>query len=440
LARVQVKITKECPVCGTHFEVFKNRKLHVKQFCCYKCAIKSREGTHRKQPIVIKCLYCEKVFSTVPARKNTTKFCSKECYDNWQRRNKVKHECKNCGRVFYTPPSRRNHIFCSKSCNNEYLGMIEWDNQKVVQQIQLMQKRGEPLNAVYCRDNRMDLFRASVTRFGSWNDALKASGIEFEKVRLDRKTSSYKGLIFEKIVEELYRLSDITVRRKPYISGCQPDFIEENTGIWVDVKLRSWIVGIEKTISKYIEHTDTIQIIYLGGGSREYLNSEGVTFVSVYDKFPIIGRLESSHKIRTSLNELEKQDIRDKRFKTWSETWSRERIVAQIRQIVSSGESINYYHLQTNHRRLLGAISSRRYFPDYVSAVKAAGFDPLKYTRRRTQLYQTYQEARKAVETLGIRYLKDYQKRYKEDAKLPAQPNKTYANRGWKNWADFLGR
>jgi hypothetical protein len=318
--------------------------------------------------------------------------------------------------------------------------MTEWDNKIVVEQIQSMVMTGEPLNAAYCRDKRLDLFKASIRIFGSWNDALKASHVDFEKVRLDRKTSSYKGLIFEKLVDELYRLSGITVRRKPYIKGCQPDFIEENTGIWVDVKLRSWTVGIEKTISKYIEHADSIQIIYLGGGSREYRNSEGVTFVSVYDKFPIIDRLESSHEIRTSLKELEKQDVRDKRFKTWSETWSRERIVAQIRQIISSGESINFYHLQTNHSRLLAAITSRRYFPDYVSAVKAAGFDPLKYIRRRTQPYQTYQEAKKAVETLGIRYLKDYSKRYKEDFKLPANPNITYKNSGWKNWADFLGR
>jgi endogenous inhibitor of DNA gyrase (YacG/DUF329 family) len=438
LTSVQAKVTKECPVCGTHFEVFKNRKCYVKQFCSYRCAIKSREGTHRKQPIVIECLFCGKVFSIFPSRRNTAKFCSKECHDSWQRRNEVKHKCKNCGRVFYTSPSLRNHVFCSKSCHNEYVGMTEWDNRKVIQQIELMQQRREPLNAVYCRDNRLDLFKASIKRFGSWTAALKASGIESEKVRLDRKTSSYKGPIFEKIVEQLYRLSDITVRRKPHVGRCQPDFIEENTGIWVDAKLRSWTVGIEKTISKYIEHADTIQIIYLGGGSREYLNSEGVTFVSVYDKFPIIGKLQSSHKIRTSLNELEKQDIRDERFKTWSETWSRERIVAQIKQIVTSGESINRSGLQTNHPRLSSAITSRRYFPDYASAVKAAGFDPLKYTRRRTHVYQTYEEAKKAARTLGIRYRTDYQKRYKEDTKLPSKPKETYRNKGWENWADFL--
>ena len=151
------------------------------------------------------------------------------------------------GRIFYTAPSIKRS-FCSKSCSYKYMEQTEWDEQDVVKQIQTMKKGGEPLNAIYCRDNRLDLFKAAIRIFGSWNNALQASGIDFEKIRLDRKTSSYKGLIFENIVEELYRLSGISVIRKPLICGCQPDFVEENTGTWVDVKLRSWTVGIEKTI------------------------------------------------------------------------------------------------------------------------------------------------------------------------------------------------
>lgn len=440
LAVVQEKTTKECPVCGTHFQVFQNRKCYVKQFCSQKCAYKSREGTHRKEPVIIECLYCGKVFSTVPARRDTTKFCSKECHDNWQGRNRIRHECKNCGRAFYTAPSLSGRLFCSKSCHNKYTGMIEWDSQTIICEIQSMQEKGDPLNAVYCRDARLNLFKASIRRFGSWTNALKASGIDFEKVRLDRKTSSYKGLMFEKVVEELYRLAGTNVRRKPYISGCQPDFIEEDTGIWVDVKLRSWTVGIDETISRYDRHADGIQIIYLGGGSREYRDSERVEFISVYDKFPVIGSLASHHKIRTLLNELEKQDVRDKRFKTWSETWSRERIAEQIRHIVSSGEPINYYHLEKHHPRLLGAIASKRYFPSYASAIEAAGFDPLQYAKRRSRFYQTYQEASEAAQALGIRYWGDYKRRYREDVKLPARPDQTYRSRGWKTWAHFLGR
>lgn len=424
-----------CLQCGKAFTVVPARKDSAK-FCSVECRL-AHTAT-----ISVVCSVCGKAFTVLRSSRNK-KFCSVECHDNSREGRKVKCECKNCGRVFYSYSRQSGpRVFCSMSCSNKYAGKTEWDNQKVIEHIQSMQQRGEPLNAAYCRDNRLDVFKASINAFGSWNSALKASGIDFEKVRLDRKTSSYKGLIFENMVEELYRLSNIPVRRKPSVSRCHPDFIEENTGIWVDAKLRSWTVGIEETIDKYIKHTHSLQIIYLGGGRREYRSSDGVTFVSVCDKFPIIDRLESSDKIRTSLKELEKQDVKDERFKTWSRTWSPERIVTQLRQIAGGGESISAGHLATNHPRLYGAIQSKMYFTDWASAVKAAGFDPEQHARVRgwKQVYATYQEAKRVVEKLGIQSQQDYKKRYKQGVRLPSHPDDVYRNKGWVHWREFLGR
>jgi superfamily II DNA or RNA helicase len=54
--------------------------------------------------------------------------------------------------------------------------------------------------------------------------------------------------------------------------------------------------------------------------------------------------------------------------------------------------------------------------------------------------YPTYGEARKAVIKLRIKQIVDYQRRYKEDPRLPSQPNKYYKKKGWINWFEFFGK
>ncbi|WOD12945.1 VPA1269 family protein [Pseudomonas sp. NyZ704] len=57
----------------------------------------------------------------------------------------------------------------------------------------------------------------------------------------------------------------------------------------------------------------------------------------------------------------------------------------------------------------------------------------------RPNLYPTYDEAREAVLTLGINSQLEYQKRYYEDPRLPSNPFRVYAGAGWIDWYDLLG-
>ncbi|HHN2311273.1 TPA: integrase repeat-containing protein, partial [Pseudomonas aeruginosa] len=57
----------------------------------------------------------------------------------------------------------------------------------------------------------------------------------------------------------------------------------------------------------------------------------------------------------------------------------------------------------------------------------------------RPDLYPTYAETQAAAQALGIKNQPDYNKRYREDPRLPAQPNKSYADAGWIDWYEFLG-
>ena len=57
----------------------------------------------------------------------------------------------------------------------------------------------------------------------------------------------------------------------------------------------------------------------------------------------------------------------------------------------------------------------------------------------RPDIYATYAEAQAAARALGIKRNHDYTKRYREDPRLPSCPNEVYADAGWMNWYDFLG-
>lgn len=58
---------------------------------------------------------------------------------------------------------------------------------------------------------------------------------------------------------------------------------------------------------------------------------------------------------------------------------------------------------------------------------------------KRPDLYPTYAEAQAAAQGLGINFEPEYQKRYREDPRLPATPSSFYADAGWIDWYDFLG-
>lgn len=62
------------------------------------------------------------------------------------------------------------------------------------------------------------------------------------------------------------------------------------------------------------------------------------------------------------------------------------------------------------------------------------------FCRESPSFYSTYSEAREAVQKLGIKSQPEYKKRYKEDPKLNSNPNRIYKEKGWINWAHFLGQ
>lgn len=54
--------------------------------------------------------------------------------------------------------------------------------------------------------------------------------------------------------------------------------------------------------------------------------------------------------------------------------------------------------------------------------------------------YATYTEAQAAVYALGVKNKRDYRGRYQEDPRLTSDPDRVYDGAGWTDWYDFLGK
>lgn len=61
-----------------------------------------------------------------------------------------------------------------------------WDEAKVVKAIRARKRAGEPMSSKYLQKADQRLFAAARRRFGSWDGALDAAGLNVEKIRLRR--------------------------------------------------------------------------------------------------------------------------------------------------------------------------------------------------------------------------------------------------------------
>lgn len=130
--------TRMCPTCGKSFWRKNMRKTQI--YCSKECSqIGRREGTN------IICEWCGKETYKPKAllKKASHHFCSQNCANAWQGRNKIKFICKTCGKEFKWSQSRvENHTptYCSISCRDKDPDYLE----KMIKNNYLQQIRKTP--------------------------------------------------------------------------------------------------------------------------------------------------------------------------------------------------------------------------------------------------------------------------------------------------------
>ena len=102
-----------CATCSIKFYVPHNRKDTAK-YCSRQCQGRGMVDKGEKD-----CGVCGTRFSFIATRANTAKYCSRKCYyKSLKNRGSVKHSCRHCGNEFWDSPSK-NRKYCSKHCVNK---------------------------------------------------------------------------------------------------------------------------------------------------------------------------------------------------------------------------------------------------------------------------------------------------------------------------------
>lgn len=127
----------QCDYCKEEFKRPPSRINGEHHFCSYECRGKWQVGEKNNnwsKKIEKECQICGKKFKVKPSRKDTVKFCSKECKHKWMSKNfsgkdnpyyssKIKIECEECGKKVLKMPyevEQAKHHFCSMKCSHKW--------------------------------------------------------------------------------------------------------------------------------------------------------------------------------------------------------------------------------------------------------------------------------------------------------------------------------
>ncbi len=196
----------------------------------------------------------------------------------------------------------------------------KWSKEKVIQTIKNLHDQGEDLSFNHMRQTHGRLVGIAITTyFGTWENAIKATGLDYNEIRRNWFLETFKGALFEKHVLKMLGMLKYNIEyHKPFVfheETCIPDFYDLDSGIWIDAKLNSWGSGTTLALKKYLNHTGKLKVIYLNGRNRKW-KDDSVEFIPVRQFYPELDRigateLENSFELlrRGILTEKEQSNL-----------------------------------------------------------------------------------------------------------------------------------
>lgn len=148
-----------------------------------------------------------------------------------------------------------------------------WTNEEVVREIKLLHEMDEDLSGSNMMAHHTGLILAAMGKFGDWEKAISAAGLDYDTIRKDRWKQSFLGREFEECVGQAFHIlgRNVAHHEKHEVDGeaSVPDFIDRESGAWIDAKLDAGSFRVRNTIQKYRTHTDRLVILYLKGWPRK---------------------------------------------------------------------------------------------------------------------------------------------------------------------------
>jgi len=143
---------KPCEFCGKGFYVPMSQI--DTRFCSAECFHNYGKDPmpHTKNGKTITCQWCNKDFYVPKVRIKKSRFCSPDCLNNWQGRNKIAFNCKVCNNQFWVSPSRikfDNPTYCSIACRDK-------DPERKIMLIKMVAAQQ------YINPNKLEIFGYSI--------------------------------------------------------------------------------------------------------------------------------------------------------------------------------------------------------------------------------------------------------------------------------------
>jgi hypothetical protein len=184
---------------------------------------------------------------------------------------------------------------------NKRANEIDWSPILIKRMLLELNSKGEDLSESVILRKYPGLRTAAKRLFDNWANAINYSGLNLNKIRKDINTEAYKGHIFENIVYDILLATGRKITRNNHtnINGqiYIPDFVDTETDLWIDAKLSSWGASVDKSINRYLEVQDKLEIIFLRSGPRAMKNVKFISIVSYFDRLKELGRLDLIERI-----------------------------------------------------------------------------------------------------------------------------------------------
>lgn len=162
----------------------------------------------------------------------------------------------------------------------------KWSKGFLLSQIKLGHQLGKQLNSDYLiKGFGCSTETYAREAFGSWENAVRAAGIDYESIRKDGSTLAPLGHEFESVLSEI--LTDLNLPYTRYDhERYRPDFVLDTE--WVDAKLSQFTYkspddnGLT-VIDKYEPYCDKLTLVFLRGNKECDVNiTEKTRLVNVY--------------------------------------------------------------------------------------------------------------------------------------------------------------
>ncbi len=179
----------------------------------------------------------------------------------------------------------RNNSKLSKEKRREE--EIEINKKKIISYILKRHYKKMPLSSSAIQKQSRSFHDRAIRYFGSWENAIIESGLDYNEIREDVDKMQYYGLKFEALLKDI--LVEIHGHiSKGYNQHVRPDFIIEEDS-WIDAKLSSWTQSTDETIRKYEYYCEHLTIIYLRGNRKtDKRITKKTRIISVYKYIKIL--------------------------------------------------------------------------------------------------------------------------------------------------------